>query len=1079
MDACSGGRCLRYATLNTMLPLLATVAVHAATLALGFLADDAIRPFNGKTLEGWDGDKSYWSVEDGQIVGRSTPEHPLPKSTYLVWTGNMPGDFDLRCKVKLQGGNSGIQYRSRRVQGQADMAGFQADLDANDSYTGVLYEGLGRELMSARGEQVEWSPAGKRVVAQFAPDATLRAAIRRDDWNDYRIEARGTRVRHWINGTLMSDVTDGDASRFRSNGQMGLQLHQGAPMEVRFKDFQVRPLTSAPPASALIAPEGFTVELLTSAQPGQGSWVCMTFDPLGRAVISPQTGPLMQAWIPGISRMQNGQPWDGREVMVKALEEQGEGRPSPPLASAQGLCFLDGALFVNVSQGGGQNGLWRLRDTNNDGSYDERTRLFEYHNEGGEHGPHAVIPGPDGMLWMTLGNHTQIPDGIVLPEPDATGRRAPGSAYDHWGEDMATPRMWDPRGHAVGIVAPGGVVLRIDPKTGAATMFAAGFRNAYDLCFNGDGELFTYDSDMEWDIGAPWYRAPRVVHVVNGAEYGWRSGSGNWPDWYADSLPPACDTDVASPTGMLSGSDGKLPEPWKSALFAADWTYGRILSVELKPDGSSYRANWRPFLTGRPMPVTDMAWGPDGAMYMTTGGRGTQSGLYRISYTGKAPIAAKPAATDRAAARARAGRRAFEAMQKPLAAEEYAATATAIDAAMSSPDRFLASAARVAMEQQPVEAWRSRVGEMQDPRGAATAALALVRCGNDADAQAACAILAGILGAGSNAGNAAAPADPEVTLIALRAAQVAMVRHGAIAQSAPMQAIATRAIALGASPDPRIAQAAMELACALGRAEAVPVALNCLEHAPDRATAMRYASILRTVDAGWDDALRQRYWAWLDAANDRAGGMSLSGFLEAIRKDAMEHVHRPSTQANSGAKPAVAAGAAAAPRPSTTSSATAHAWTVAELTDDTSTTHDLARGAALFRESSCILCHRFAGEGAGTGPDLTGVGARFSRADLLRAILEPSAFVSDQYRDSAVETKDGGMMIGRIVADEKEYLEVLTNPLSPDRERVPKSEVTKITVVETSSMPKGLMDMRTRAEIMDLVAYLESGGRAK
>jgi len=174
-------------------------------------------------------------------------------------------------------------------------------------------------------------------------------------------------------------------------------------------------------------------------------------------------------------------------------------------------------------------------------------------------------------------------------------------------------------------------VLRVDPATGAAQVMAGGFRNAYDHCFNAEGELLTYDSDMEWDIGAPWYRAPRIVHVVRGGEYGWRSGSGCWPDWFADSLPPVCETDSASPTGMVSGHESAWPDPWRSMIYAADWTFGRILAVTLSRQGATYSGSWQLFASGRPMPVADLAWGPDGQMYLVTGGRGTRSGLSSIN----------------------------------------------------------------------------------------------------------------------------------------------------------------------------------------------------------------------------------------------------------------------------------------------------------------------------------------------------------------------------------------------------------------------------------------------------------------
>ncbi|MBM4113293.1 MAG: DUF1080 domain-containing protein [Phycisphaerae bacterium] len=1090
------------------------VALCAALLAASFGAasadarDQVIRPFEGRTLDGWDGDRSFWLVEDGAIVGRSTRERPVPHSQYLAWTGTMPDDFELRCQVRLVGGNSGIQYRSRRVPGHADMAGFQADLDAANAYTGALYEGHGRGLMSARGEQVEWTPEGKRVLARFGSEAALRAVIRDGEWNDYRIEAIGTRVRHWINGALMSDVSDGDASRFRRGGALALQLHSGDPMEVRFRNLEVRRISSAPPASAISAPEGFTVELLASAGPGQGSWVCLCFDAKGRAIVSPQNGPLLRAWIPGVSRRHDGSAWPGRDTEFTPLDADAPG-------SAHGLCVLGDDLFVNCAQDEQRRGLWRLRDRDGDGEIDERTKLFAYSNDGGEHGPHGVIPGPDGALWMTIGNHTRVPDGIVRGEPDADGRRAPGSPADFWAEDIPVPRIWDPNGHAVGLTAPGGVILRIDPETGAATIFAMGLRNAYDLCFDADGELLTYDSDMEWDIGAPWYRAPRIVHVVSGGEYGWRSGSGKWPEWYPDSLPSACDTDVSSPTGMLAGADGGFPPPWNELIFAADWTYGRVLAIDPQPlvsairetgrlqasdpasMGAGIRATWMPFLSGRPMPVTDMAWGPDGAMYMITGGRGTQSGLYRIRATADAgrpvheSVADSPKVTQEKVwirdigmftHEKRVKRRELEAWHRPLPSAEFDAAFPTIVEALGSGDRTLAYAARVALEHQPIESWRDRVMDLPAGDARLLGALALARRGKDADAQRACEIASAALSESVPSEIArtrlAAPRDEhavvERLILALRAAQVALLRHPGLADSEPLQACGAAAVTLGSdlSIDPRVAQAALELACALQLPGAIEPCVNRLDAATDRADALRWAAMVRTLKDGWTEPLRERYWRWLDAADAQSGGMSLGGFIVAIRSDAQQHVKRP---ASSPTPPPRGAPSAVPPPPSASARAV-RAWNVADLLDESiSSGRDLARGARIYREASCMLCHRFNGDGVATGPDLTGVASRFGRADLLRAILEPSADVSDQYRDSMVTTHDGEVVVGRVVADLPEYLEIRTNPMGFERERLQRASIASIEPISTSVMPPGLLDSRTREEILDLLAYLESG----
>ena len=1008
---------------------LPTIVLAAALAPLpGAFADEPLRPFDGRTLDGWDGDRAHWSVEDGALVGRSTAERPLAASTYLAWSGDMPQDFDLRCRVLITDGNSGIHYRSHRVAGKADMAGFQADLDAANSYTGILYEGLGREVMSGRGEQVEWSPAGKRVTARFAPEDRLKQVMRPGEWNEYRIEARGTRVRHWINGTLMTEVSDGDASRFRRDGQLAFQLHAGPPMEVRYRDLTVTPIVEAPPASSIAVPDGFEVRLVASAQPGQGSWVSLAFDPKGRALVSPQSGRLLRLELPGVTPGVSGD-----EPRTHELQE------AP--GSAQGLCFVGSDFWVDSSAPGPQNGLWRLRDADGDGAYETQQRILEWTGDGGEHGPHGVTVGPDGMVYVAVGNHTPVPASVKR------GICGP------WAEDLVGDRMWDPRGHAVGIVSPGGTVLRVHPETGAAEMFAYGFRNHYDLAFDANGELFTYDSDMEWDIGAPWYRAPRIVHVVNGGDYGWRSGSANPPEWLPETLPPTCDTDASSPTGMLHGSAGGFPAPWRDMLFAADWTYGRILAVRLTERGASYDGAWQPFATGRPMPVADMAWGPDGAMYVVTGGRGTQSGLYRIASKATDPTAPSAAPAGPGAA-ARAERRRLEAAPS-LPADAMSALAGA--------DRFLAYAAERALERGGPSAARALLSA-PEPRVRSLALLALARTGTAEDARTSVDAI--------TAGRAPAP-DAWTQLVLLRSLQIAVARHPEVVRGLQGDAIERYLAGNYDSADPRVAESALALACAMRRPESVQPAMRRLRAAKDRADAMRWATMLRTVEQGWNDELRAELWAWLDSANDAAGGFSLRGFLDRIREDARGSVHRP-------AGAVVAAPAAAPAQPIRTSGATLHAWTVDELAEPRpgdASERDLARGARVFAEAMCIQCHRIAGSGGGNGPDLTGVGGRFARRDLLKAILAPSADVSDQYRDSAIALKDGSLVVGRIVGQDADTLTVSTNPLGPDRETVRRADIDRIDPVPTSSMPSGLLDARTRDEVLDLLAYIEGCAR--
>src|SRR5262249_44026206 len=146
----------------------------------------------------------------------------------------------------------------------------------------------------------------------------------------------------------------------------------------------------------------------------------------------------------------------------------------------------------------------------------------------------------------------------------------------NWLEDQLLPRMWDANGHAVGVLAPGGWVVKTDPDGKTWEVLTTGYRNAYDMAVNAEGELFVYDADMEWDMGMPWYRPTRVSHSPSGSELGWRSGSGKWPAYYPDSLPAMIDIGPGSPVGVTFGYEAKFPAKYQKALYILDWTFGTI-----------------------------------------------------------------------------------------------------------------------------------------------------------------------------------------------------------------------------------------------------------------------------------------------------------------------------------------------------------------------------------------------------------------------------------------------------------------------------------------------------------------------
>ncbi|MGL5096285.1 MAG: PQQ-dependent sugar dehydrogenase, partial [Planctomycetia bacterium] len=337
--------------------------------------------------------------------------------------------------------------------------------------------------------------------------------------------------------------------------------------------------------------------LFTVPKEELGSWVSLTVDPKGRLLACDQNDR-------GLCLITPPEQTSG-ETKVERLPLK--------IGSAQGLLFAFDSLYLSVNGGPG-SGLYRARDTDKDGELDKVEKLCELPG-GGEHGPHALRLTPDGKsIAIVCGNYTDPPKNVV-------GSRIPMN----WSEDLLLPRQWDAGGHAVGRLAPGGWIAKTDPDGKGWEFLSVGYRNTYDMAFNADGELFAYDSDMEWDFGSPWYRPTRVVHATDGSEFGWRSGTGCWPSYFLDSLPPAVDIGPGSPVGVEFGYGAKFPADYQKALFILDWTFGTIYAIHLEPTGATYTGRKEEFLSRSPLPLTDVVVGKDGALYFTVGGRGTQS----------------------------------------------------------------------------------------------------------------------------------------------------------------------------------------------------------------------------------------------------------------------------------------------------------------------------------------------------------------------------------------------------------------------------------------------------------------------
>jgi hypothetical protein len=200
--------------------------------------------FNGKDLAGWSGDEKVWSVQDDAITGISSAQNKVAENTFLFWKDEIE-DFELRCKFRLEGGNSGIYFRAKKrpanvTKGEA-LVGMQADFSADGNWTGVVMEYTMRDILAQRGERVSIDKSGTKKAAAFADAAKLLEPIRIDQWNDYHITATGGKIMLKINGQAMCEIDDADPKRL-SRGWLGLQVHTGPPMKVQFKDIYLKRL---------------------------------------------------------------------------------------------------------------------------------------------------------------------------------------------------------------------------------------------------------------------------------------------------------------------------------------------------------------------------------------------------------------------------------------------------------------------------------------------------------------------------------------------------------------------------------------------------------------------------------------------------------------------------------------------------------------------------------------------------------------------------------------------------------------------------------------------------------------------
>ncbi|MEL0095809.1 MAG: family 16 glycoside hydrolase [Planctomycetaceae bacterium] len=1032
--------------------------------------------FNGKDLSGWAGKSEFWTVKDGAIFGQTTKDKPTKGNTFLVWQGGEVADFVLKAKVRFSGNNSGVQYRSELV-GNADdfvVKGYQADLHPKPEYFGMLYAEKWRGIVAQRFQRVIVGPDGKSQIVGEIGDKNQKLVD--SEWNELTIIAFGNRQIHLVNSVVTMDLTDNHPEAKRK-GILALQLHAGAPMTVEFKDISLKNLNAksgkaaieavsvktgntATPINRIKAAKGFQVELLYSV-PSEvhGSWVNLCTDNKGRLIVSDQFGKLYKITPP--------QPGNTlAQTDIKPLNVD--------IRAVNGMVWAFDALYVGVNDYERKipSGLYRITDSDGDDELD-KVEMLRAMEARGDHGVHAVVPSPDGKsLFLITGNSTK-------PTQLASNSQVPKV----WGEDHLLPSFPDGRGHNRGVLAPGGIIYKVDPDGKNFEAYANGFRNIFDAAFNRDGELFTYDADMEYDFNVPWYRPTRICQVTSGSEFGWRNGAGKRPVFYPDNLPGVLDIGPGSPTGVTFGYGAKFPAKYQNALYALDWSWGKLYAVHLKQNGSSYTATKEEFITGAPLPITDAIIHPnDGAMYFTIGGRRVQSGLYRVTYAGDestALVKNEPSLTKET--KIRRELEAYHGKQDPRAI-------TAAWPHLKNEDRFIRWAARIAVEHQPLDQWADKALSESDPQIKVEALMALTRVTgicpqhrNDESPAIDTAMRARLLDAVLSIDMSNLDATSQLTL--QRTIQIILNRFGRPDNSTVEK--------LSAAIDPLFPSNSADLnwvLCeTLAYLEAPSVAaktMDLIEAAPTQEEQVQYARSIRMLQTGWTPELRTAYFEWfLKAANYR-GGASFAKFIEFIRNDAvasLSDAQKESMKELLAKKPErISAlenlGAIFEGRPE-------KQWKLDELVKAANSglkNRDFGNGQKMFGAAGCFACHRFQNQGGMTGPDLTTAGRRYSVRDLLDQVVNPSKVINDQFSAVMVITDEGLVHSGVVVNLNNDGLTLNTDLTDPNkRVTINRNTIDEMLVSKTSPMPAGLFNRMTREEILDLVAYLISGADPK
>ncbi|MCW5517667.1 c-type cytochrome [Muriicola sp. Z0-33] len=832
-------------------------------------------------------------------------------------------------------------------------------------------------------------------------------------------------------------------------------------------------------------PDGFVLdELYRPSENEQGSWVALANGPDDLIYACDQYGKIYRFNRPGEAA-----------VLAKADIDS----VNLDIGQAHGLLWAYNSLFVAVNKRWDDDvpdeeefgsGVYKLTDTNGDGKLDNQELLLKL-NGAGEHGPHSFVLGPEGdYIYFIAGNHVEI------PEPLKKNTRLPAT----WGEDNLFPPYLDARGHANDIKAPGGWIAKFKPDGQEWEILSAGYRNPFDMAFNQDGELFAYDADMEWDIGMPWYRPTRICHVTSASEYGWRTGSGKWPEYYPDNLPAVHNLEQGSPTAVLGAAKLNFPSRYKNGLFVMDWSFGTVYFANLKPKGSSYTAEREEFLSGTPLPLTDMIAGKDGHMYFATGGRRLDSRLYRLRYTGT-DNGNSEITQNQDAASLRTLRHRLENYHNIGRSEEAVKIAWEH---LGHEDRFIRYASRIVLEQQPLALWQDRFFAENDITKTLEAGIAFARSDSKN-------FQSRILNKLNQLKLEQLSDYQKISL--LRNYALLFIRQGEPNENDRVKTAAnlnsyfphannrvnrelgqlllylksegvTEQLVLlldKHTKEKTVAEGVEMLSeeATLRSEQYGPLIREVIEKMPP-SEAIYYGMLLSHAKEGWTKELREKYFLWFYDVLAAKGGMSFKAYMENVRLKAMSNIPKSEMAYFEEISGTYSPSTAVADLPQPIGPGGQYSGN--DMGDIVWGGMDnykgnIAAGERAYKAAMCILCHRMRGEGGATGPDLTQAHSKFGAYDMLFAIYSPNDEISDQYANTLFNMNNGKKIAGRVLSEQGDSIRLAPNPFNEAYTiNLAKSDIESRGPSPISPMPSGLLNRLSQNEIVDLFAYLRSGG---